>query len=466
MMNLNLTDKIFKTISEISEKEKTEVYIIGGYVRDLILNRKSKDVDFVVIGSGIEFAKKLALTLSPKLKVNTFKNFGTAMFKYKEVEYEFVGARKESYQRNSRKPIVENGTLEDDQNRRDFTINALAISMNKKNYGNLIDPFNGIEDIKNKIIRTPLNPNITFSDDPLRMIRAIRFASQLDFTIHSTSFQAIKDNANRIKIISAERISDELNKILMSSKPSVGFKLLYNSGLLEIIFPELYNMSGIEKINDIGHKDNFLHTLKVVDNIAKRTDNLWLRWAALLHDIGKPKTKKFDQNKWTFHGHQTVGAKMIPNIFRHLKLPMKEKMKYVQKLVKLHHRPISLANEPITASPVRRIIYEAGDDINDLMLLSESDITTQFEYKQKRFLNNFKKLRKKIKDVEENDFIRNWQPPIDGIKIMEILNLKPSAIVGELKSAIKDAILDGKIENSYEAAHKYLLELAKKFDIA
>lgn len=465
-MKINLKEKIFETVSELSEKEHKEVYVIGGYVRDLILERKSKDVDFVIVGSGIEFAQKLAHTLSPKLTVNTYKNFGTAMFKYKEVEYEFVGARKESYQRNSRKPIVENGTLEDDQNRRDFTINTLAISMSKNNFGEIIDPFNGINDLKNKIIRTPLAPNITFSDDPLRMMRAIRFASQLGFTIENQSFKAIKDNLSRIEIISKERISDELNKILLSPKPSIGLKLLFESGLLEIIFPELFNMSGIEKINDVAHKDNFLHTLKVVDNIAKKTDNLWLRWAALLHDIGKPKTKKFDQNKWTFHGHQIVGAKMIPNIFRRLKLPMNEKMKYVQKLVELHHRPISLANEPITASPVRRIIYEAGDEINDLMILSESDITTQFEYKQKRFLNNFKKLRKKIKEVAENDFIRNWQPPIDGIQIMQILNLQPSAIVGELKTAIKDAILDGKIENSYEAAHKYLLELANKFNIA
>lgn len=465
-MKVKLDDKIFNSVSELTEQLKTDVYVIGGYVRDLILNRKSKDVDFVVIGSGIDFAQKLANKLLPDLAVNTYKNFGTAMFRYKDVEYEFVGARKESYQRNSRKPIVENGTLEDDQNRRDFTINALAISMNKNNFGNIVDPFNGLKDIKEKIIRTPLNPNITFSDDPLRMMRAIRFSSQLGFSIHSDAFNAIKNNLDRIKIISKERISDELNKILLSPKPSVGLKLLYDTGLLKIIFPDLFKLTGVQTKNEISHKDNFIHTLKVVDNISDKTDNLWLRWAALLHDIGKPRTKKFENNKWTFHGHQIVGAKMVVDIFRYLKLPMNDKMKYVQKLVKLHHRPISLANEPITDSPVRRIIYEAGDQINDLMILAESDITTQFQYKQKRFLNNFKLLRKKIKEVEENDFIRNWQPPINGNDIMKILNIPPSNIIGELKTAIKDAILDGKIENSYDAAYQYLISLAKKFDIA
>jgi len=464
-MKIKLEDKIFQLISDLSKTENKDVYIIGGYVRDLILNRPSKDIDFVIIGSGIEFAKKLAKKISPKLEVVTFKNFGTAMFKYNNTEYEFVGARKESYQRNSRKPIVENGTLEDDQNRRDFTINALAISMNKKTFGEVIDPFNGLTDIENKIIRTPLDPNITFSDDPLRMMRAIRFASQLNFKIHKTAFDAIKDNVERINIISKERISDELNKILLSSKPSVGLKLLFNTGLVNLIFPELSQMYGIERIEGIGHKDNFLHTLKVVDNISKKTDNLWLRWAALLHDIGKPKTKKFENNNWTFHGHQIIGANMITGIFRRLKLPMNDKMKYVKKLVELHHRPIALTNEQITDSAVRRLIYETGNDINDLMLLVESDITTQFEYKQKRFLNNFKRLRKKIKEVEENDFIKNWQPPIDGNDIMKILNLEPCSLVGELKTAIKDSILDGKIENSYESAYAYLMELAKKFDI-
>ncbi len=465
-MNIKLDEEIFKKVEETAEQESLEVYVIGGFVRDLLLKRNSKDVDFVVVGSGIEFAKKLAGNLSPKIKVSYFKNFGTAMFKFNDVEYEFVGARKESYQRNSRKPIVENGTLEDDQNRRDFTINAMAISINKTNYGDLIDPFNGLADLENKIIRTPLDPNITFSDDPLRMMRAIRFASQLNFRIYDKSFKAIAENKDRIKIISNERISDELNKIILSSKPSVGFKLLDDSGLLEIIFPELFKMKGVEKVNGVGHKDNFLHTLKVLDNISEKTDKLWLRWAAILHDIGKPKTKKFNGKTWTFYSHQYVSAKMIPSIFRRMRLPMNEKMKYVRKLVELHHRPISLADEKITDSAVRRLIFDAGDEVDDLMILTESDITTQFEYKQKRFLNNFKELREKIKHVQENDFIRNWQPPIKGSEIMKILNIPPSHLVGELKNELKDAILDGVIENSYEAAYRYLLEIAKKYDIA
>jgi len=464
-MIYQLQGKVYDKIKELADKESLEVYVIGGFVRDYILNRNSKDIDIVIVGNGIDFAQKLAHSINPKINVNVYKNFGTAMFKHEDNIYEFVGARKESYQRNSRKPIVENGTLNDDQNRRDFTINALAISMNKANYGQIIDPFNGIDDLNNKIIRTPLDPNITFSDDPLRMMRAIRFASQLNFTIEENSLNAIKSNKERIKIISEERIIDELNKIIMSAKPSIGFSLLFETGLLEIIFPELFSMSGIDSQNEIAHKDNFWHTIKVLDNIAEKTDNLWLRWAALLHDIGKPRTKKFINNTWTFHGHQIVGAKMIPGIFRRMRLPMNDKMKYVRKLVEMHHRPISLANEPITDSAVRRIIFEAGEEIDDLMTLAESDITTQIEQKQKRFLKNFKELRKRIDQVKENDFIRNWQPPIDGNEIMKLLNLPPSQLVGELKDALKDAILDGKIENTYEAAHAYLIELAKKFSI-
>ncbi len=461
-MTIKLTGKIYETVKLLAEQENLEVYVIGGFVRDKILGRESKDVDFVVVGSGITFAKKLAKKLNPKIKVAVFKNFGTAMFKYRKTEYEFVGARKESYQRNSRKPIVENGTLEDDQNRRDFTINALAISMNSDNFGEVVDPFGGLEDIKKKNIRTPLEPGITFSDDPLRMMRAIRFASQLNFKIQKNIFEAIKENAERIKIISGERICDEINKIMMSPKPSVGFKLLFDSGLLELIFPELYNLSGVTVIDNVGHKDNFLHSIAVLDNISKKTDDLWLRWAALLHDIGKAKTKKFVDKTWTFHNHQIVGANMIAGIFRRMKLPLNEKMKFVRKLVEMHHRPISLVTEQITDSAIRRLIYDAGDDLDALLTLAESDITTKIEDKQKKFLENYKNLRIKIKNLEERDFIRNWQPPIDGNEIMQILNLKPSKVVGELKEAIKDAILDEKIENSHQAAFEYLMAMAKE----
>ncbi len=464
-MKIKLRRKIFKIVAELAEKEDIETYVVGGYVRDVLLKRKSPDIDFVVVGNGIEFAKKLAKKINPRIKVNIFKNFGTAMFVYKDMQIEFVGARKESYNRYSRKPIVEDGSLEDDQKRRDFTINAMAISMNVDNLFELIDPFNGLEDLKNKIIRTPQNADITFSDDPLRMMRAIRFATQLDFTICSEAYEAIKKNKERIKIVSSERISDELNKIILSPKPSIGFKLLFDTGLLEIIFPEMYNLSGIEYVNGVGHKDIFQHTIKVLDNVAEKTDNLWIRWAAILHDIGKPKTKKFVNNNWTFHSHQFVGAKMIPDIFRRLRLPLNEKMKFVQKLVEMHHRPISLVNEPITDSAIRRLVYDAGDELEDLMTLVESDITTQYDEKKQKFLRNFQNLRRKIKEVAEKDFIRNWQPPIDGNEIMRILNLKPSKIVGELKLAIKDAILDGKIENSYQAAYNYLLYLAQKYNL-
>jgi len=464
-MKFELKEKIFKIIIDFIEQEDYEVYVIGGFVRDLLLKRESKDIDFVVIGDGISFARNLASHINPRTKVSIFKNFGTAMFRYKELELEFVGARKESYQRYSRKPFVETGNIEDDQKRRDFTINALAISLNKSNLFELVDPFNGLEDLKNKIIRTPLNPELTFSDDPLRMMRAIRFASQINFEIFEDSYKAISKNKERIKIVSAERIADELNKIILSPKPSVGFKLLFESGLLEIFFPEMYYLSGVEIINGVGHKDVFFHTLKVLDNISEKTDNLWLRWAAILHDIGKPMTKKFIDNNWTFRGHQIVGANMIASIFRKLRLPLNDKMRYVKKIVELHHRPISLVNEPTTDSAIRRLVFDASDELDDLMTLVESDITTQYEQKQKRFINKFHKLRKRINEVAERDFIRNWQPPINGNEIIKILNIKPSKIIGELKTAIKDAILDGEIENNYDAALKYLLFLANKYNL-
>lgn len=464
-MKFELKEKIFDKIIEFAQKENVQVYVIGGYVRDLFLNRVSKDIDFTIIGDGIEFANKLAEFINPKINVTVFKNFGTAMFKYNGWELEFVGARKESYQRYSRKPFVEAGSVEDDQKRRDFTINALAISLNKNNLYELVDPFNGIEDLNFRFLRTPLDPDITFSDDPLRMMRGIRFASQLNFKIYPESFESIKKNKDRINIVSAERISDELNKIIMSPKPSLGFKLLFDSGILEIIFPEMYNLRGVDKVGQVAHKDVFLHTLKVLDNISEKTDNLWLRWAAILHDIGKPLTKKFIGNNWTFRAHQVVGARMIPSIFRRLRLPLNEKMKYVKKLVELHHRPISLVNEPVTDSAIRRLIFDAGVDLDDLMTLVESDITTQFEQKQKSFINKFQKLRKEITQVAQKDFLRTWQPPIDGNKIIEVLNIEPSRTVGELKNAIKDAILDGEIENNYDAAYEYLLLLAKKYNL-
>ena len=459
MFKIDIQNPVFDVISKIITKENLEAYIIGGYVRDNILKRPSKDIDIVVVGKGIELAQKTAAAINKNINVAFFKNFGTAMFQHNNIEYEFVGARKESYNRNSRKPIIEDGTLQDDLERRDFTINALAISLNKNSFGIVSDAFTGLQDIESQIIRTPLSPEITFSDDPLRMLRAIRFATQLNFTIEKTAWEAIKSNKNRIKIISKERIIVELNKIIMAPKPSIGFKLLYDSGLLEIIFPELFNLYGVEIKNGVHHKNNFLHSIHVLDNIAPNTDNLWLRWAALLHDIGKPKSKRFIDNSWTFRSHNTIGEKMVPNIFKKMKLPLDNKMRYVKKLVWLHMRPIVLSKEEVTDSAIRRLLFDAQNDIDDLMILAEADITTQKEYRKERFLNNFQLVRQKLKDVEERDTIRNWQPPIDGNEIMKILNLPPSKHVGKIKEAIKDAILDGKIKNTYDEAYKYMMKI-------
>ncbi len=456
---------IFKAVSEASETLDMPAYAIGGFVRDQLLGRECKDIDIVAIGSGIELANATASLLG-KPQVSFFKNFGTAMFKYHDIDVEFVGARKESYQRNSRKPLVEEGTLEDDQNRRDFTINAIAIDLSKKKFGSLLDPFNGITDLKNKLIRTPLNPDITYSDDPLRMMRAIRFATQLNFTIEKNSFSAISKNAHRIKIVSQERISDELNKIILAPTPSIGFKLLFHTGLLPIIFTEMYALQGIETKNGKSHKDNFYHTLEVLDAIAKNSNNLWLRWAAIMHDIAKPVTKRFDsQIGWTFHGHEDKGSRMVKGIFSRLKLPLDHKMEYVQKLVRLHLRPIALVQEKVSDSAIRRLLFEAGNDIDDLMLLCNADITSKNETKVKRYLKNFELVKQKLKEVEEKDHLRNFQPPISGEEIMKIFNIRPCKTVGILKKAIKDAILEGEIKNTHSDAFNYMISKAKEFGL-
>lgn len=454
--------KVFKLLSETADEMNMECYVVGGYVRDLLLHRPSKDIDVVVVGSGIQMAEKFSSKLGKGSHISVFKNFGTAQVKYRDLEVEFVGARKESYSHDSRKPIVEDGTLEDDQNRRDFTINAMAVCMSQNRFGELIDPFNGLKDLEDQIIRTPLNPDITFSDDPLRMMRCIRFATQLNFYIEDGTFDALERNKNRISIISYERITDELNKILLSRIPSIGFVNLDRCGLLELIFPELVALQGVETRNKRSHKDNFYHTLEVVDNIAKVSDNLWLRWATLLHDIGKPRTKRWDPRLgWTFHNHNYIGERMIPDIFRRMKLPLNEKMKYVQKLVNLHMRPIVIADDVVTDSAVRRLLFEAGNDIDDLMLLCEADITSKNELRKQRFLDNFKLVRQKLKDLEEKDRIRNFQPPVDGDEIMHTFNLSPCKEIGILKNAIKDAILDGIIPNEHDAAFEYMLNTAK-----
>jgi poly(A) polymerase len=464
-MYKHLKHPVFNTISDIAAIENLETYVIGGFVRDIFLQRKNTDIDVVVIGSGIELAKKVAARMG-NLKVSVFKAFGTAMFRYREMEIEFVGARKESYNRESRKPVVEDGTLEDDQNRRDFTINAMAISLNRETFGTLIDPFNGTEDLKNGIIRTPLDPNVTFSDDPLRMMRAIRFATQLDFRIEEQTFEAISANKKRLEIVSKERISDELNKIMLSERPSIGFKLLDITGLLDIILPELKAMKGVEIINGKAHKDNFYHTLEVVDQIAPKTDDLWLRWAALLHDIAKPVTKRFDKVQgWTFHAHNHVGEKMIPIIFKRLKLPLNEKLKFVQKIVYLHMRPIALIEEEVSDSAIRRLLFEAGNDIDHLMALCEADITSKNRDRVERHLRNFKVVRRKLKEIEEKDKVRNFQPPVTGELIMETFGLQPCQHVGTLKAAIKDAILEGIIHNNFEEAFKYMLEKAQELGL-
>lgn len=462
----HFSEPIFGQIAETVDALGLECYVVGGYVRDIFLQRLSKDIDVVVVGSGIEMAEALGRRLGRAARVSVFKNFGTAQVKYKGTEVEFVGARKESYQRDSRKPIVEDGTLEDDQNRRDFTINALAVCLNKARFGELIDPFGGLDDMKEKTIRTPLDPDITFSDDPLRMMRCIRFATQLGFYIDDDTFGSLCRNKGRIEIISRERIADELNKIILSPIPSKGFIDLDRSGLLSLIFPEFVALQGVETRDGRSHKDNFYHTLEVLDNISKKTDSLWLRWAALLHDIAKPVTKRWEPKAgWTFHNHNFIGEKMIPGIFRKMKLPLNEKMKYVQKLVSLHMRPIVIADDVVTDSAVRRLLFEAGNDIDDLMMLCEADITSKNKERKQRFLTNFQLVRQKLKDLEEKDRVRNFQPPVSGEEIMGIFGLQPCRKVGTLKLAIKDAILDGVIPNEYEAAHTFLMERAKKMGL-
>jgi poly(A) polymerase len=456
---------VLKQIGIVSDKMNLTTFVVGGFVRDFLLDRDKKrsDIDIVTVGSGIDLAKNVAGHLGLDGKISIFKNFGTAMFRYGNAEIEFVGARKESYNRDSRKPVVEDGTLEDDQLRRDFTINAMAIGLNRQNYGQLIDPFDGQQDLKKKMIRTPRDPMITFSDDPLRMMRAIRFAAQLKFDIEPDTFDGITRNMERIRIVSQERITNELNKIILSDPPSYGFQLLFISGLLEIIFPEMTALQGVEKIKGKGHKDNFYHTLMVLNNVADKSSDLWLRWAAILHDIAKPVTQRFDEKAgWTFHGHEEIGARMVPKIFRRMKLPMDESMRFVQKLVKLHLRPIALVSDEITDSAVRRLLFEAGDDVDKLMMLCKADITSKNPEKVKRYLSNFAKVEEKLVEVETKDSIRNFQPPVSGEEIMETFGIKPGRVVGDLKNEIKEAILDGKIRNDHDEAFAYMISAAEK----
>ena len=461
-----LDKDIFHKISEAADSLQLECYVVGGYVRDLFLERPSNDIDVVVVGSGIQVASELKKMLGKKAHLSVFRNFGTAQVKYKDTEVEFVGARKESYQHDSRKPIVEDGTLEDDQNRRDFTINALAVCLNKDRFGELVDPFDGVYDMEDGIIATPLDPDVTFSDDPLRMMRCVRFATQLNFQIEPETYEALSRNADRLKIISGERIADELNKIMSSKHPSSGFYYLKDTGLLELIMPELCAMDKVETRNGRAHKNNYDHTMEVLENVCKHSDNLWLRWAALLHDIGKPKSKRWDnQIGWTFHNHNNIGAKMIPSMFRRMKLPMDAKMKYVQKLVELHMRPIVIADEEVTDSAVRRLMNDAGDDIDDLMTLCEADITSKNMQRKQKFLDNFRIVREKLKDLQERDYKRLLQPCIDGNEIMEIFHLKPSREVGTLKQTLKDAVLDNKVANEREPLMQLLLSKAKEMGL-
>jgi putative nucleotidyltransferase with HDIG domain len=469
-MDINCSDKeleILQKVAGAAQRLQFPCYLIGGFVRDKILGRRTKDADFVCEGDGMELATAAAALFKPQPKVNYFKNFGTAQFRMPDgFDLEFVGARKESYRSHSRNPEVEAGTIEDDQNRRDFTINALAISLNENDFGKLIDPFNGLDDLTQQLIRTPLDPAQTFSDDPLRMMRAVRFAAQLQFRIYPETFHAIEANASRIKIVSQERITDELNKIILTNKPSIGFKLLMDSGLLSIIFPQMVELAGAEFIEGKGHKDNFYHTLQVLDNVAERSSNLWLRWAAILHDIGKPATKRFEPGHgWTFHGHEVVGGRMVPKIFTKLKLPLGEELRYVKKLVELHLRPISLTKENITDSAVRRLLFDAGEDIEDLMILCNSDITSKNKLKVKRYLENFELVQERCKEVEEKDHLRAWQPPITGEQIMTTFGIAPSRPVGIIKDAIREAILEGEIPNEYDQAFQYMLEKGREIGL-